>query len=220
MLLVFAFESQHHLGKSCRVRGEIFRANRHVRKLHENARKSPAKQGNSAEARRPLRHLRDHSRPLREPRSASPIEPPSRALSPREPEARQSPLPRAILSPVPAPSRRKREASTIRSLGAEHENVAAVGRHPNPSATSATKPCTPFRKSIGCVATNTRTSGPNDITASTSPPPTPAPASRRRRRRPRAPSRRRSSPRSVRSDPQKRELGPSCPAAPQLRRRA
>ena len=37
-ILVFAFESQHHLGKSCRVRGEIFRANRHVRRLHENAR--------------------------------------------------------------------------------------------------------------------------------------------------------------------------------------
>ena len=29
-ILVFAVESQHHLGKSCRVRGEIFRANRHV----------------------------------------------------------------------------------------------------------------------------------------------------------------------------------------------
>jgi hypothetical protein len=37
-IIVFAAESQHHLGESRRVLGEIFRANRHVGELHENAR--------------------------------------------------------------------------------------------------------------------------------------------------------------------------------------
>ena len=36
-VLVFAVESQHHLSEGGRVRGEIFRANRHAGKLPENA---------------------------------------------------------------------------------------------------------------------------------------------------------------------------------------
>ena len=44
-IIVFAVESQHHLGERRRVRGEIFRANRHVGKLHENA---PNRQQNKA----------------------------------------------------------------------------------------------------------------------------------------------------------------------------
>ena len=37
-ILVLAVESKHHLGESRSVLGEIFRANCHVRELHENAR--------------------------------------------------------------------------------------------------------------------------------------------------------------------------------------
>ena len=154
----------------------------------------------------------------RDLRSASPIEPPSRALSPREPEARQSPLPRAILSPVPAPSRRKREASNdpIAWSGTRKRRRCRARRpipppparpsHVRPfESRSAASPRTPAdlrAERYHCVdltAANTRSS----VAASK-----------------RAPSRRRSSPRSVRSGRSKREPGPSCPAAPRLRRRA
>jgi hypothetical protein len=37
-IIVFAVESQHHLGESRSVLGQIFRANRHIEKLHENPR--------------------------------------------------------------------------------------------------------------------------------------------------------------------------------------
>ncbi|MCP1966241.1 hypothetical protein J2R90_011372 [Bradyrhizobium japonicum] len=37
-IIVLAFESQHHLGKSRRVRGEIFGAKRHIAELHERTR--------------------------------------------------------------------------------------------------------------------------------------------------------------------------------------
>src|SRR5208282_5391063 len=66
----------------------------------------------------------------RDLRSASPVAPPSHASSPPEQEARRSLLPRAILSPEPGPSRRKRGASNnpIASSGTRKRPRCRAGR--------------------------------------------------------------------------------------------
>ena len=82
----------------------------------------------SADARRPLRHLRDHSRPLRETFDQH------RQLSPRHahrPLANRRPGEVAVLKPFGRQNQTRaiehEQLQTIRSLRAKDENVAAVG---------------------------------------------------------------------------------------------
>ena len=53
----------------------------------------------------------------------------------------------AKIMPVPS----KTKIFKRSALRAEDENIAAIGIALNASATNATRPCTPFRKSTGCV---------------------------------------------------------------------
>ena len=201
--------------------GRVFRAKRHVEKLHENAlnrQQNKATQPTFVGRFVTFGTTRDHSEsPSISIASCAPVTRivPSRTGGQAKPPSSSH----FVASTMPEPSKtrifKRSDASSGTRKHRRYRDAPA-----NPSATSATKPCTPFRKSIGCVATNTRASRPNDITASTSPPPTRAPESQRRRRPAPAPSRRQSSPRSVQSDPQKREAGRSHPAALRLRRRA
>src|SRR5271165_3108742 len=127
-IVVLAVESQHHLGESRGVLGEIFGAKRHTESIPRKRPESPAKQSDSADFRRSLRHLRDHPRPLRKAFDQH------RQLRPRHPHR---PLPNrrpgevAVLKPLGRQNKtravKNQELQAIRSLRAEHENVAAVG---------------------------------------------------------------------------------------------
>jgi len=156
-ILVLAVESKHHLGESRSVLGEIFRANRHVRKLHENARnrqQNKATQPTFVGRFVTFGTTRDHSeRPSISIASCAPV---TRIVPSRT--GGQAKLPSsshfvARTSPEPSKTRSFKQPDRFER---NTKTSPLYGSPPNPSATSATRPCTPRRKSIGCVATHTR----------------------------------------------------------------